>query len=59
LRKAHLEGADLNETHLEEAKNLTVDQLSNVKTLYNARLDEELVIPLKKKCPALFEEPNT
>jgi len=27
-----------------------------VKTLYNAKLDEDLFMPLKKECPALFEE---
>jgi hypothetical protein len=29
-----------------------------VKTLYKTKLDEELLIPLKKKYPALFEEPK-
>jgi hypothetical protein len=29
-----------------------------VKTLYNAKLDEELLTPLKEKYPALFEEPK-
>jgi hypothetical protein len=29
-----------------------------VKTLYNAKLDEELLIPLKEKYPALFEVPD-
>jgi len=29
-----------------------------VRTLYNAKLDEELHIPLKKKYPALFEKPD-
>jgi len=29
-----------------------------VKTLYNAILDYDLLIPLKEKYPALFEEPE-
>jgi len=55
LREANLEGTNLENSNLEdayleranpkEAKNLTIDQLSNVKTFYNAELDEELFIP--------------
>jgi BTB/POZ domain-containing protein KCTD9 len=29
-----------------------------VKTLYNAKLDDEFLIPLKEKYPALFEKPE-
>jgi hypothetical protein len=36
----------------------SIDQLSKVKTLYNATLDPELEKPLKEKYPALFEEPK-
>jgi hypothetical protein len=36
---------------------LSFDQLSKVKTLYNTKLDEGLLIPLKEKYPALFEVP--
>lgn len=54
LKDANLEGADL-----EGAKNLTVDQLSKVETLYNVKnLDEELEKPLREKYPALFEKPD-
>jgi uncharacterized protein YjbI with pentapeptide repeats len=66
LEKAHLEGAnlmdanlggaDLTEAHLEGAKNLTIDQLSEVKTLHGAKLDEELRLQLQEKCPDLFEK---
>jgi len=38
-------------------KNLSLDQLSKVKTLHNAKLDEELLVSLKEKHPALFEVP--
>lgn len=63
LRYAHLEKAFLVEANLEGAnlkgaKNLTVDQLSKVKTLYTAELDEELEIPLRENYPKLFEKPD-
>jgi len=58
LEGANLEGANLKEANLKEAKNLTIDQLSKAKTLYNAKLNEKLLIPLKEKDPALFEEPK-
>ncbi|AKB17048.1 pentapeptide repeat-containing protein [Methanosarcina sp. WWM596] len=50
FRGANLEGA-----HFEKAKYLTIDQLSKAKTLYNAKLDPELEIPLREKYPVLFE----
>ena len=50
LSEANLSGADLI-----QAKNLNLKQLSEVKTLYNAKLDEELHLPLKEKYPSLFE----
>jgi hypothetical protein len=58
LERANLEGADLEKANLKGAKNLTIDQLSNVKTLYKAKLDDGLLIPLKEKYPALFEKPE-
>ena len=58
LPKANLTGADLSGTNLEGAKNLSPEQLSKVKTLFNTKLDDELLIPLKEKYPALFEEPK-
>ncbi len=57
LIEAHLERANLQEANLQGAKNLTVDQLSKAKTLYEAILDPELDIPLREKYPALFDEP--
>ena len=44
--------------NLKGSKNLTVDQLSKAKTLYNAKLDEKLEKPLREKYPTLFEEPK-
>lgn len=67
LKGADLEGADLEGAHLKKVDdppkfpglspscNVTFKQLSKVKTLYDAELDEELLIPLKKKHPDLFE----
>ena len=49
---ANLEDANLRGTH-----HLTIDQLSEVKTLHNAKLDRELFMSLKVKYPALFEVP--
>jgi uncharacterized protein YjbI with pentapeptide repeats len=59
FKRANLKGAYLEEANFKGATNLTVDQLSNVKTLYNAKLNDALLIPLKKKYPALFEEPES
>ena len=58
LYGAILKGANLEEASLKGAKNLTVDQLSVVKTLYKAELDPELEKPLREKYPHLFEEPE-
>ena len=58
LRGANLFGVDLRGANLNRANNLTIDQLSKVKTLYEAELDDELLIPLKEKYPALFDKPE-
>jgi uncharacterized protein YjbI with pentapeptide repeats len=58
LKEANLEGAYLVVTNLKGAQNLSIFQLSKVKTLYNAKLDNELLMPLKEKYPTLFEEPK-
>jgi uncharacterized protein YjbI with pentapeptide repeats len=67
LGKTHIEGADLEKANLEEAnfeganlegaRNLSFDQLSKVKTLYNTKLDKELIILLNERYPALFKAP--
>ena len=57
LRNANLKGADLTSSDLSGAKYLTIDQLCEVKTLYNAKLDSELLEEVKKSCPQLLEEP--
>jgi BTB/POZ domain-containing protein KCTD9 len=57
-QKTYLDGADFGGANLTFARNLSIDQLSKVKTLYHAELDPELLIPLKEKYSALFEEPK-
>ena len=58
LKGANLDGANFIGAHLERDLNLSIEQLSKVKTLYNAKLDEELEIPLREKYLALFEKPD-
>lgn len=55
---SNLEGADLQMANLEQAINLTVEQLSKAKTLYRAKLDPELEAEIKEKYPRLLEEPK-
>jgi len=59
FQEAKLEGANLQGANLKGAPHLTIDQLSKLKTLHDTKLDEEFLIPLKEKYPALFEEPNS
>jgi hypothetical protein len=49
LWEANLKGANLKGANLGRAHNLSVDQLSKVKTLYNAKLDEGLEAELRAK----------
>jgi hypothetical protein len=66
LSCAHLQGADLRGAVLVQAnlpgadlrgvRNLTLDQLSEVKSLYRARLDPELMEQVQEKYPHLLEE---
>jgi uncharacterized protein YjbI with pentapeptide repeats len=56
LTEANLQEAVFRWSNLYKAKNVSLDQLSKVKTLFDAKLDEELLIPLKEKYPTLFEE---
>ena len=58
LFEAVLAGADLTGADLARAKNLTIDQLSQVKTLYSVKgLDSTLGAQLRKKHPELFVKP--
>ncbi len=58
LSDANLFNANLSRTNLKRTKNLTIGQLSKVKTLYDAILDEELEKSLKGMHPTLFEKPK-
>ena len=53
LHFAGLRGADLR-----GAKNLTVEQLCSARTLYEAKLDSELLETVKAQCPAKLEPPK-
>ncbi len=58
LKEADLKGADFEGANLKGALNLSIEQLSETKTLYNAKLDDVLLIPLKEKYSTLFEKPG-
>ena len=63
LKKANLREANLSEAHLEKANlrgatNLTIDQLSTVKTLYKVvGLDSTLFEQVRENYPHLLEKP--
>ncbi len=53
LQGAHLQGANLEkltfkEAKIEEAQYLSIDELSNIKPLNDAKLDKELLLSLKE-----------
>ena len=54
LKGADLEDANLEVADLKEAKNLSIQQLSKVGTLYKVELDESLRTFLKEKNPTLL-----
>lgn len=56
FEKATLKGAVFAGADLRKAQGLTVDQLSEVLTLYKTKLDPELERELKIKSPHLFKE---
>jgi proteasome lid subunit RPN8/RPN11 len=58
FKEADLKGADFEGANLKGSLNLSIEQLSEAKTLYNAKLDDELLIPLKEKYPTLFKKPE-
>jgi uncharacterized protein YjbI with pentapeptide repeats len=58
LSRTDLRRADLSGVNLEGAKNLTIEQLSKVKTLYQAKLDSDLENQIKEKCRHFLEEPE-
>ena len=48
LQEANLEEANFEGAHLTGTLNLSIDQLSKVRALYNVKLDEEFLIQLKE-----------
>jgi hypothetical protein len=56
LFKIHLDEAILAYAHLEDAEGLTVEQLSTVRTLYQAHLDPFLLEQIRQQYPHLLEE---
>ena len=58
LYEANLQGADLQEADLVVAKYFNVEQLLNVKTLYKAKLPEEMEDTIRQQKPTLFEKPS-
>jgi len=53
LSRANLSGADLT-----QVKNLSINKLSKVETLYKAKLDPELKKQVKDKYPHLLKKPK-
>jgi len=58
LRKADLMEANLTGAELMGAKELTIEQLCEAKTLYKSILDPELEKQVKQECPHLLEKPD-
>jgi hypothetical protein len=58
LQGAHLDKANLGRANLRGAKNLTVEQLSTVESLYEADLDAPLREQIEQRYPYLLEEPQ-
>jgi uncharacterized protein YjbI with pentapeptide repeats len=56
LKDAVLRGADLWGANLKGTRNLDIEQLSEAKTLYNAKLDPELRKKVEEKYPHLLEK---
>ena len=52
---ANLEGAHFEGANFEGALNLSIDQISKVRTLYNIKFDEEFLTPLKKESLLVFK----
>jgi uncharacterized protein YjbI with pentapeptide repeats len=59
LERATLYKADLSDANLTQVKNLSLNKLSKVKTLYKAKLDPELIEQVKDKYPHLLKKPKS
>ena len=58
LAAADLTEADLKRANLIKAKGLTIEQLCDAETLYEAKLDEDLLNKVKEKCTHLLKNPD-
>jgi len=64
LKKVDIQETDHYEADIREfyclrgVKNLTIEQLSRVKSLYKAKLDPEIEEQIKEKYPHLLEKPK-
>ena len=58
LFNTYLSGANFEGANLKNVIDLTIEQLSKVKTLYNAKLDSEFMEQVKEKYPHLLEKPK-
>ncbi len=58
LTNANFYGADLSHAILDDARNITVNQLVKTKTLYRAKMDSAIKIEIMKIKPELVEEPS-
>jgi len=58
LKQANLEGADFSCADLRNVKNLTIEQISKVKTISSAKLDLDLMEQIKKDYANLLEWPE-
>ena len=56
FKEADLTNANLSNTYLLKVKNLTLEQLEKVKTLFNAKMDQKLKKSIEEKFNHLFEE---
>ena len=59
LSGAYLYRADLSDANLTQVKNLSINKLSTVKSLYKAKLDPKLMKQVEDKYPHLLEEPKS
>ena len=58
LNNANLTGADLRCADLRDVKNLSINALKTVKTLYRAEMDEDCRLQLQKNNESLFTKPS-
>lgn len=56
MKNSNLDCANLEGANIKDVRNLTIGQLSKVKTLYKAKLDSELEQQIKEKYSYLLEK---